>query len=165
MTNHRICRDHIFGLTNATPKMNPSCLVFAAKVMHMEVQTLKMAGVAADVAPSSPKGPERGELQLHEANPRGETKFCIVLQPSHLSAYCSLSPKYTTTRQYKTKNLHFRPFSCPSPPRPYPWARERGLNPNRTSFRNYEPRKSLQFAHEAFQSRAHFGTLSHRTVN
>ena len=41
-------------------------------------------------------------------------------------------------------------------------ARERALDPNLTSFRNYEPRKSLQFAHEAFQSNgAHFGTLSH----
>ena len=43
--------------------------------------------------------------------------------PGHTPRWVQTVPQlWDSTRQYKTKNLHFRPFiSYPSPPRPDPW--------------------------------------------
>ena len=121
---------------------SPVCIQALSGVIFVqEMMTnhwIWMASVAADGAPSSPQGIPLVESKLSH---NYET-----VQDSTRPRTCISALSFLTLRPGL---IHGR-------------ARERALDPNLTSFRNYEPRKSLQFAHEAFQSNgAHFGTLSH----
>ena len=120
---------------------SPVCIQALSGVIFVqEMMTnhwIWMASVAADGAPSSPQ--------------------VIPLVESKLS------------HNYETVQDSTRPRTCISalsfltlrPGLIHGRARERALDPNLTSFRNYEPRKSLQFAYEAFQSNG----ATHPTAN
>ena len=88
--------------------------------------------------------------------------WCTFVTPGHTPRWVQTVPQLWDSTRPRTCISALSFLTLLRPGLIHGRARERALDPNLTSFRNYEPRKSLQFAHEAFQSNgAHFGTLSH----
>lgn len=87
--------------------------------------------------------------------------WCTFVTPGHTPCWVQTVPQLWDSTRPRTCISALSFLTLLRPGLIHGRARERALDPNLTSFRNYEPRKSLQFAHEAFQSNgAHFGTLS-----